>query len=158
MSLLRRKPKVRMNVQPPGRVECLGHLSYMRRKYLCCLGGKAPTPCEGPIETHHVNENRASEGGMGMKVGDHRVAPVCHGHHVPYIHRVGEAQVKKETGVDLSKVADEGWMTDDYHRLKFEREWRAEWPGVPLPYAGEEAELAPPSYRHEAVKPDSSNT
>lgn len=134
MNALRRKPKVRMNVQPPGRVECEGHLSFVRRKYICCLAGKAPTPCEGKTQPHHVNENRASEGGVNMKVGDHRVAPLCNAHHVPYVHRVGEARVKKETGVDLSKVADDAWADDSYHRLKFEREWREDWGDTPLPY------------------------
>lgn len=139
MNYPRRKPKLRMNVQPPGQVECEGHLSFVRRKYLCCLAGKAPTPCGGKVVAHHVQSYRAIEGGIGMKVGDHRAVPVCDAHHIPYVHQKGQPFVEKETGVDLEKFAANCWRDDDYHRLKFEREWREMWGDTPLPY-----EASPP--------------
>jgi hypothetical protein len=130
-----RKPKPSMNAQPPGRVDCEGHLGFVRRKFVCCLTGAAPTPCEGKTVAHHVQSYRAIEGGMGMKVGDHRSVPLCDAHHVPYVHLKGQAHVEKECGVNFEKIAAACWDDDDYHRMKFEREWKAEWPGVPLPYA-----------------------
>lgn len=129
-----RRKHARMDVQPPGRVDCEGHCGFVRRKYVCCVASKAPTACSGKVIAHHVQSYRAIEGGMGMKVGDHRVVPLCDAHHIPYVHQKGQQYVEKECGVNLEKIAAACWQDDDYHRGKYEREWRADWPGVALPY------------------------
>lgn len=123
-----------MNAQPPGRVECEGHCGYVRRKFLCCLEGKAPTPCNGKRTSHHVQSFRATEGGMGMKVGDHRVVPLCDAHHIPYVHQKGQEHVERECKVSFEKIAAACWQDDTHHRIKYEREWREMWGETPYPY------------------------
>jgi hypothetical protein len=74
------------------------------------------------------------EGGTGLKVGDHRVVPLCDDHHIPYVHRKGQPYVEKECGVSLEKISAACWQADGYHRMKYEREWRETWGDAPLPY------------------------
>lgn len=128
-----KRKRAKMNVQPPTRVECLGH-GRIVRKLICCLQGRAPTPCSGDTVAHHVQSYRAIEGGMGLKVGDHRQVPLCDAHHIPYVHQKGQQYVERECKIDLENVAAECWKADTYHRTKFERDWKEEWGDVPLPY------------------------
>jgi hypothetical protein len=134
MNLPQRRKRQRMNVQPPSRVECPGHLKIVRTKYVCALAGKVMKStgeehiCEGRIDPHHVK----SRGAGG---GDEQVAPLCR-----RAHDLGESwgwswqRVKSEFGVDLPKMATDLWQADAYHRMKFEREWRETWGDTPLPY------------------------
>lgn len=123
-----------MNAQPPDRVICPGHCKVVRTKYDCAIVGRKrksdgePHVCWGRIDPHHVT----SRGAGG---GDHQVAPLCRG-----AHDLGESpgwswkRFKDEYDVDLEKMAAACWLADPYHRLKYEREWAEQWPGVDLPY------------------------
>jgi hypothetical protein len=132
--LPRLRARSRMNAQPPGRVICPGHCKVVRTKYQCAIAGRTQKTsgevheCYGRIDPHHVS----SRGAGG---GDHQVAPLCR-----KAHDLGESpnwswlRFKAEYGVDLEKMAEQLWLADAYHRLKFERDWREMWGDAPLPY------------------------
>lgn len=64
--LPKRKPKVRMNCQPPKVVECRAHWTWIRKQEFCCLAfsrvskvtGLVHT-CEGPLDPHHARTRGA---------------------------------------------------------------------------------------------------
>lgn len=132
--LPRLKVRQRMNVQPPDRVICPGHCKVVRTKYQCLAAGKVsavtnePHVCEGRIDPHHARTRGA--GG-----DDTRVVPLCRRLH----NRLdspghSQASVEKEFGLNMLASGAALWQADTYHRVKFEREWREQWPGVDLPY------------------------
>lgn len=58
------------------------------------------------MEAHHVQSFRSGpEGGMGKKVGDHRVVPMCSTAHIS-VHVLGQEKFELQYGIDLEKVAD----------------------------------------------------
>jgi len=67
--LPKRKPKVRMNCQPPKVVECRAHWTWIRKQEFCCLAfsrvskvtGLVHT-CEGPLDPHHARTRGAGGG------------------------------------------------------------------------------------------------
>lgn len=133
--LPKRKPKVRMNCQPPKVVECRAHWTWIRKQEFCCLAfsrvskvtGLVHT-CEGPLDPHHAKTRGA--GG-----GDNHIVPLCRLIH-SRLDSPGHSQksVEDEYGLNMLKSAEALWRADTYQRTKFERAWREQWPGHPLPY------------------------
>lgn len=124
-----------MDAQPPSRVECRGHWEWMRkRNYLCLAVGKvskvtgAAHVCEGRLDPHHAKT-------VGAGGGDNHIVPLCRFIH-SRLDSPGHSQksVEAEYGLNMLATAAALWREDSYHRIKFERGWREEWPGVDLPY------------------------
>lgn len=101
---------------------CAGHLKWVRG-HECCIAPKnaaAIHQCSGKMEAHHVQSYRAIEGGMGMKVGDDKVVPLCSNAHWA-VHAVGQRAFEIANGVDLEKVAAELWRISP-HGVKYRQE------------------------------------
>jgi hypothetical protein len=139
--LPRKRPKLRMNVQPPDRVECRGHWEWMRKKgYLCLAAGKVSKRtgeihvCEGRLDPHHAKTRGA--GG-----DDRHIVPLCRCIH-SRLDSPGHSQksVEDEYGLKMLETSAALWREDTYHRQKFEREWREMWGDVPLPYESQLSE------------------
>lgn len=139
MSLPQRRTRQRMNVQPPMRVECRGHLRFVKTKFLCALAGKSTKAgiahvCHEIIDPHHT----PTKGAGG---GDHETVPLCRIAHVLLDSpNWSEARLEAEYGVKLRQMAADLWKADTYNRTKFERDWKEEWGDMPLPYADQHTE------------------
>lgn len=123
----RRKHRA-MAVQPPGVVKCHGQGKYVRGFTCALIGVRGIGPlgtsiglheCEGRMEAHH--ETTRGAGG-----GDHEQVPLC---------AKGHRNIHDGCTFDINlvKVAAALWKQSP-HRIKFEREWAEQWPGVELPY------------------------
>lgn len=131
----RRKHRT-MNVQAPDRVICPGQGKYVRGFECVLIGKRGIGPlgtgigvheCEGRMEAHH-DPSRGAGG------GDHQQVPLC-----AKGHRNVHDGCSFE-GVSFSKIGAALWKQSP-HRLKFEREWKEQWPGVPLPYVSSSSDL-----------------
>lgn len=130
MIIPKRKKRARMGLRESSVVRCPGHLKWVRG-HECCIagvpgtmrapnfGGKPPHVCEGKIEAHHLQSYRAIEGGMGMKVGDDKTAPLCGSAH-QLIHSIGQMAFEKRYDTNLEHVAAELWVKSP-HRSKYEQ-------------------------------------
>lgn len=56
------------------------HLAYVREKD-CAIVPRTFTPCNGPIQAHHLLRPWSGYRGMGMKAGDENAIPLCAQHH-----------------------------------------------------------------------------
>jgi len=121
---IKRRKHRAMNVQAPARVDCAGHLKWVRG-HICLVEGVNGHTCSGRIEAHHV----ISRGAGG---GDEQVVPLCSGAHDDG-HLRGWDTFARDYGVDLDKIAAAFWQQSP-HRARYEREWREMWNDTPLPY------------------------
>ena len=76
---------------------------YRSEKYLWSVRGKPCLICQQEGEAHHVTY--AEPNGMGLKVGDNWVVPMCHAHHME-VHGFGDEELWWALqGVDPLEVA-----------------------------------------------------
>jgi hypothetical protein len=81
---------------------------YIRsEKYLRHVRGQPCLSCGMPGEAHHVNI--AMKRGVGLKVGDNWVVPLCHPCHMDLHHVGNEAAWWAIKGVDPVEWARESW-------------------------------------------------
>lgn len=83
---------------------------YIRSEaYLRHVRGHPCLVCGRHGEAHHVNT--AMERGVGLKVGDNWVVPLCHGCHMA-LHRFGDEKTWWDLeGIDPIAWAKESWET-----------------------------------------------
>lgn len=109
--MIRRKPKVRMGVREPDRIDCKAHLQWIRG----CVCVMFSSECSGPIEAAHIRNG--TDGGTGLKPSDRYVVPLCRHHHAMQ-HAVGEKTFW--AGHDPLKIAARYWK-ESAARVKWER-------------------------------------
>lgn len=81
---------------------------YIRsEKYLRSVRGRPCLCCGKPGEAHHVNT--AMERGVGLKVGDNWVVPLCHRCHME-LHAFGDEGTWWDiNGIDPTEYAMKSW-------------------------------------------------
>ena len=122
MTRLKRQP---MGLRQSSVVRSQGHLQFVRGN-VCCIAGKPGHDCApGNSHAHHVQSYRAIEGGVGMKVGDDKVVPLCSTAH-DEVHRIGQAAFEKKWSIDLESQAGKEWKNDSYHKARWELKQRGE--------------------------------
>ena len=109
----KRIKRPRMGVRESGRIECPGHLRFVRG-FECSCKSHARFPCEGRIEAHH----QVTRGAGG---GDEQAVPLCAFHH-SLLDSPGWSQKRlaAECSVDFERVAAHLWKISP-HRLAWER-------------------------------------
>ncbi len=113
---LRRLKPPKMGVRQSTRIDCPGHLKWVRG-FACAVGctkfGIVPN-CLAPIDAHHTTTRGA--GG-----GDDTVIPLCRYHH-SLLDSPGWSQKRLEEacGVDFKQLAADLWRRSP-HRIKWER-------------------------------------
>lgn len=81
------------------RVRSPGHLKWVR-DHACCVPG-----CDGrPIEAAHVRTG--TDGGIGLKTGDHWTISLCQKHHAQQ-HTWGEQSFESMHAIDMKALARE---------------------------------------------------
>jgi hypothetical protein len=105
------RPRKR-NAPRPAEKSAPGFLQWVRGR-ACCLLSRGG--CGGKIEAAHVDY--AGDKGMGTKVADRHVVPLCAFHHAEQ-HRIGWKSFEaKYSGLNALTTADFLWR---------------HWPGLPL--------------------------
>lgn len=117
-----KRPKMGIRVDP--RVHSPGHLAYVR-KCPCLIADEKNHECfysrPNQSHPHHVQSYRAIEGGMGRKVGDDKIVPLCDRAH-DLVHGRGQKWFEESFKRDLEKDAANYWNADAYHKRKWELE------------------------------------
>lgn len=109
--ILRKKPKLRMNVRPSNIIRCPQHLVFVRN-HECCIKdrqtplGTAVHICDGRIEAMHVRTG--TDGGTGLKPGDNWTIPGCSGAH-RHQHDIGEPRFEACWHIDMKAIAAALW-------------------------------------------------
>ena len=110
----KRRPREKMGLREPSRIECPGHRKWVRG-FGCAMSIQGD--CSGRIEAAHVR--MGTDGGMGVKPSDCYVVPLCAYHHRRQ-HQIGEEIFW--LGRDPVRLALYFWNHhDNTHRLAYER-------------------------------------
>ena len=115
-SLLKEKREKRKRQKTPAEKRPGKHPEHLAnvRELPCAVCGKAP-----PSECHHVKT--AEGGGMGMRVSDRWVIPLCAEHHCNGVEKAGsknEVSWFQKRGVDALTLASALWANrHDYEQM-----------------------------------------
>lgn len=113
---LKRRKAPKMGVREPERIDCPGHLKFVRG-FECAIAGRAGHVCGGKIEAAHVRTG--TDGGTSYKPSDCWAIPLCSEGHREQ-HQIGEHRFEKKYGVDMKKQARAIWQRSA-HRRKYEQ-------------------------------------
>ena len=111
MTFPKKKQRKKMGVRKPSRIDCPGHLQWIRNTFACTA--HAAGTCEGKNEAHHATTRGA--GG-----GDEKAIPLCFFHHGE-VHNIGRKTFEEKYKLDLLKSAEQLWKQSP-HRIKYERD------------------------------------
>lgn len=103
MIIPRKRPRPKMGVHVSGRVQCPGHLAYVRRLECSCKNHERFKCDGGPSDAHHY----VTRGAGG---GDDQTVPLCRFHHM-LLDSPGWSQkrLEAECGVDFAHIAEVLW-------------------------------------------------
>ena len=113
---IKRRKRERMNVRPPERVDCKGHLQWVRGAF-CAVSHGENSSCRFRVQAHHVRV--AGDGTTGKRPGDDKAVPLC-GHHHEEGHRIGWKSFEERYRVNLTEIAAALWKQSP-HRIKWEQ-------------------------------------
>ena len=98
------------------------YLEYVREKP-CAVCMHGVTPCDGPIQAHHLLRPWSGKRGMGMKAGDENAIPLCAKHHRELHNRGDENAFFEECGYspNYGKALAYGlWLGSPFYKEKKE--------------------------------------
>lgn len=113
--LPKRRKAPRMGVREDTRIDCQGHLKWLRGN-ICLIAGKNGHVCWGKMVAHHVR--KGTHTGMSDLPDDSEAIPLCDGAHEE-VHR-GHETFQRKYGLNLSREAADAWRVSP-HGIR----WRA---------------------------------
>lgn len=112
----KRKRREKMGVRESSRIECPGHLKWIRG-CVCTIHGKSGHVCEGRVQAAHLR--LGNHAGMGQKPGDDQTYPLCALAH-KIQHDIGEITFQLRYGFNAQEAAAWHWKNSPA-RIKWEQ-------------------------------------